>query len=292
MDNSSFFIKNKALFGSYPSQESVNELEENGVRYFVNLVEIDEKNIYKPYKTNYNYIHYPIKDNYIPTNWKSFASLIIKLSKIIKNLKDNDKLYINCRAGHSRSALVVACLICYMFDLSPSESLDYTTKCHNMRKNLKNRWKKLSAPQIYIQKKFVYKFFEPLRFYSSSKNNIFSYGFSSISSHDIKIENKIFPNAKIAYEESIKNYCSKNKINIDDIETKIKIKIMTQILKIKFETHTDIFQKLINTGLRRLIEYSKDDTFWSNSIHGSGNNYTGKILINIRNKYYENNFII
>ena len=40
MDNSSYFIKNRSLFGSFPTQESVQELEEHGVRYFVDLTDI------------------------------------------------------------------------------------------------------------------------------------------------------------------------------------------------------------------------------------------------------------
>ena len=68
MDNASFFIKNRALFGSFPTQESVDELEKNGVRYFINLTDLTiEKNII-PYKTNYVYFNYPIIDNYIPTD--------------------------------------------------------------------------------------------------------------------------------------------------------------------------------------------------------------------------------
>ena len=39
MNNSSFFIKDRALFGSFPSQDSVSELETLGVRYFVDLME-------------------------------------------------------------------------------------------------------------------------------------------------------------------------------------------------------------------------------------------------------------
>ena len=50
MDNCSFFIKNNALFGGFPTQENVDELEKNGVRYFVNLTEKNEPKI-NPYKT-------------------------------------------------------------------------------------------------------------------------------------------------------------------------------------------------------------------------------------------------
>ena len=39
MNRSSYFIPNKALFGSYPSQSAVTELENEGVCLFVNLTE-------------------------------------------------------------------------------------------------------------------------------------------------------------------------------------------------------------------------------------------------------------
>ena len=35
MNNISYFIENKAFFGSFPTQENVQELEYNGVKYFV-----------------------------------------------------------------------------------------------------------------------------------------------------------------------------------------------------------------------------------------------------------------
>ena len=60
MNNCSFFIKDKALFGSSPSQESVEELEENGVKYFIDLTTPEEKeqNKVKLYVTKHNYINY------------------------------------------------------------------------------------------------------------------------------------------------------------------------------------------------------------------------------------------
>ena len=86
MNNASYFIKNRALFGSFPTQDDVNELETNGVKYFIDLTFGDrEKNI-NPYITKYTYINYPIADQYIPYNWKTFAEFIVKVGSIIKNL--------------------------------------------------------------------------------------------------------------------------------------------------------------------------------------------------------------
>ena len=70
MDTCSYFIKDKALFGSYPSEIAVKELEDNGVRYFVNLTHEDEDKI-KQYQTNYQIITYTIKDRSIPHDLES-----------------------------------------------------------------------------------------------------------------------------------------------------------------------------------------------------------------------------
>ena len=43
MNKSSYFIENKARFGSYPTQESVKELEENGVKYFMSILRFQTK---------------------------------------------------------------------------------------------------------------------------------------------------------------------------------------------------------------------------------------------------------
>ena len=51
MDNCSYFLNNKAYFGSYPTQESVEILEEHGVRIFVDLTTLSESKII-PYKRN------------------------------------------------------------------------------------------------------------------------------------------------------------------------------------------------------------------------------------------------
>ena len=235
------------------------------------------------------YINYPIIDNYIPTDLQRFASFIIKISKIIKCLKRNELLYLHCRAGHSRSAIVVACIICYIFNLNPSESLEYTTICHSNRVNLRERRRKLGAPQSFIQKRFVYKFFEPLLFIRNNKFNLFTYGFSNQSLYSVKVKDfGLFSTAESAYNAIIEKYISEN--NIDIIEDKVKIELMTKILKLKFEQNSDLKENLLNTGLRILIEQCKEDYFWSSGYNGKGKNQLGIILMKIRNEYYEKNF--
>lgn len=281
MNKTSFFIKDRALFGSYPTQDEVNELETYGVKYFIDLTyRYKEKNI-NPYMTKYTYINYPITDQYFPSNWKTFAELIIKLSNIIKQLPIKDLIFIHCKGGQGRSGIVVASIICYMFKLSTISSIKYTTLCRNKRKNLKEKWLKVSCPQTYLQQKFVFKFFEPLRFYRY-KYNIFTYGFSNLSLHSINLENLSLCNSvQIAYDMYIQKYIHKNILTDKEM-----LNIMTYIVKIKFDRYLDIRENLLNTGLRPLIEYAKDDEFWSSGKEGKGKNMLGIILTNLRNKYY------
>ena len=287
MDNASYFIKNKALFGSYPTQESLKELEDNNVKYFIDLTQGEKEKNISLYTTKYNYMNYPIADNYIPHNWRTFSVFILKICNIIKNLKNNEKCYIHCRGGHSRSGLVVACLVCYIFDKKPPESIEYTTKCHNNRQNIREKWKKLCCPQSFLQKKFIYKFFENLKFYELNRCNIFTYGFSIRSHHNIETDIGNFKNVKDAYDEYIKIYLIDNEdFDFEEFQ-EYKVLIMTQLLKNKFKRHDDIRENLLNTGLRILINHYKDDEFWSEGIHGKGKNMLGNILMGIRREYYE-----
>lgn len=304
MDNCSYFIKNKAIFGSYPTQESLKELEEHGVRYFIDLTYKGEKKII-PYKTRYNYISFPIKDRFVPTNWKLFAGFIIYLSNIITNLPQNEKLYINCKAGHGRSGIVVACLLCYMFDISPQTSLYLTNKYHGNRKVMKDKWRKIGSPQTYTQKMFVMKFFDPLYFYKAYKTGK-TVGFSNFSCHSVKTELGLFSTSEAAYhaykdvenKEYIQNQLnckspilsrilSKNIIPDKDWDDK-KYNIMKNIVEKKFEQNQNILDNLLCTGLRIIIKTSKYNDYWGIGIEGKGNNYMGKILMDIRKKYYLN----
>ena len=88
MDKCSYFLKDKAIFGSYPTQENVYKLEKKGVKYFINLTYPDEKLIVE-YETNNNIIRFPIKDRKVPNDIVSFSRLVVKISNIINDLKEN-----------------------------------------------------------------------------------------------------------------------------------------------------------------------------------------------------------
>ena len=303
MDRASYFITDRALFGSYPTQDAVIELEDKGVRYFVDLTHSQESKI-TPYKSKYSYISFPIADRQIPHNTIEFSCFIIKLSEIINSLKDNTLLYIHCKGGHGRSGIVVSILLSYMFGLSPQESLDCTSRYHSSRKEMRDKWRKIGSPQTFQQKNFVTHFCKELSFSRSCRNTLLN-GLSSISNHPIYIPDiGTFINSEAAIHAH-KNIENKNYVKklLDNWDNNTKYfsanitpskdwllnsdQIIFNILKIKFDSNNEIKSNLLNTKLCKLIYYSKYDSFLGNAGDGSGSNVLGIQLMKLREHYYK-----
>ena len=143
MDYCSYFIKDKALFGSYPTLERARELVDNGVSVFIDLTTESEKTTLDKYYDNINditYINYEIIDRRIPTNIQEFTLFIIRIMNIIKT--HDQKIYIHCKGGHGRAGIVVACLLCFLYNVTPQQSLEMTTKFHSTRKMMRKSKKK------------------------------------------------------------------------------------------------------------------------------------------------------
>ena len=75
------------------------------------------------------------------------------------------------------------------------------------------------------------------------------------------------------------------KVKLRDDWNEVKVSIMEEIVKCKFDQNPDIKEKLINTKGKTLIEGNKwNDTFWG-MCNGKGENILGKILMNLREEY-------
>lgn len=310
LNYSSYFIKNKALFGSYPQQNQVDDLIKKGVVYFIDLTMPGE--VFPTYNTNNKkYLNYPILDRKAPVDNFSFASLILELKNIIENLKNNEKIYIHCRGGHGRAGIVVACLL-YMFheNISTMDSILLTTKYHNDRKVMREKWRQIGSPQTKLQKAFIHKFFGNMIFFRAYKRGP-THGFSNYSFHNITVpENdlgiipgkypsseSIFQSSKIIDSDySNKQKLSKNpriskklgdKIEPREFWNENKCKIMRYIIQLKIEQHTDIRKNLLNTSMKDIIFNSKQDEIFGTGIDNQGQNMLGKILMSIRNDIYK-----
>jgi ribA/ribD-fused uncharacterized protein len=309
MDRCSYFIKNKALFGSFPNQSAVTELEQEGVRFFVDLTCNGEQKIV-PYKTIGKYISYPIKDRQIPTDVYDFVCFIVKLAEIINNMNADEKIYIHCKGGHGRSGIVVAILLCYMFKLSPEHAIEYTTKYHNKREVMKEKWRKLGSPQTSHQKSFVHHCCKPLNFYKAYKTG-FTAGFSNFSPHAVSIEGLgTFHNAEAAIQAykcpTDEEYVHRQQTTMSPIISKlmgrkvslrsdwgsIASTLMYNVLKAKFDQHPDIKKALLNTRLCPIIQHTKGDNYWGDGGDGTGFNILGNQLTKLRNYYYSQEDVI
>ena len=290
MEFASYFIKDKAWFGTYPTNQQVKELEILGVKYFIDLT-CKNENVIK-YSTKYSIINYPILDRSIPNNIKKFCQFIVKISNIINK---NINIYIHCRGGHGRSGLVVACLLSYLYDYLPEKSLNLTNLYHNNRIKMRNIWRKLGSPQTREQKTFVYKLFKPLYFYRAFSKGPSS-GLSNYSKHPIQLDNiGTFLNSQKAY------YALKFKDDQNCIEKLIKNKthafiynkkspknwhlkkkdVMHQIILLKMKQHPSIKDNLINTGFRKIIYNSKNNNYWGVG-SGNGLNILGNLWYEIK----------
>lgn len=299
MDKCSYFIKNKALFGSYPIQDDMVELEKNGIILFIDLT--DEKDALPNYITNYEKIHYPIVDRGIPDNIPDFCRFVICIEKRIKNLKGNEKIYIHCKAGHSRASLLVACILAHSLRLSGKEAIKMTTEFHKKRKNLSHHRREGIVPIRKCQINFIIDLFTPLYFYVP-KHYGYDNGFSNFTKYPVRTELGIFPTAENAFQayknpsdsEFIQRLSQEanpiiakkmgSRCQLREDWIKIRDEVMFKILKSKFSQHPNIRNVLLNSGFRPLIYHTEKDKYYGDG----GKNMLGILLEKVRDRLFLN----
>lgn len=252
MDTCSYFLDNKALFGSYPTQDIVDNMEKIGVRFFVDLTNKTEKKITQ-YKTIHTYINFPIKDNSVPESDSKFIKFIYNLMFYISQLKENEKMYIHCKGGHGRSGLVVACLYSCLFYKSAEESLKYTNCCHSNRKTMRDIWRQKGSPQTNEQKNYVKKLCGKI--FITKDNPLSLHSNYKVLVDEIQFDSAI---------EAVEKITKKNKQDEEDVLKKV---ILT-----RFSQHYFLKNFLIDTGLGKLCFSKKKDKF-SNTIENIFNKY-------------------
>jgi ribA/ribD-fused uncharacterized protein len=62
----------------------------------------------------------------------------------------------------------------------------------------------------------------------------------------------------------------------------VKLDIMRKAVRVKFLQHEDIREVLLGTGSATIVEHTTNDRFWGDGGDGSGQNWLGRILMEVR----------
>ena len=139
-----------------------------------------------------------------------------------------------------------------------------------------------------------------IRFYRVSDE----YGcFSNFAPYPIEVDGRLWPTSEhyfqaqkfvdVAHQEAIRQAKSpmiaarmgrdRKRPLRPDWEA-VKVDVMRQVLRAKFNQHQDIQQVLLGTGDAQLVEHTERDSYWGDGGDGSGNNVLGRLLMEIRDE--------
>lgn len=283
-------------FGAFPSETVKDTLLEKGVKALVDLTCSDEV-LRSPAHTRkpdprFSYLYYPLPDHGVPEEWSEFSCFVVGLTRLIRK---GVSFYIHCRAGHGRSSLICAVLLCYIERLHPEESLARVTEMHHSREGLHEKWASIAHPLTRAQHVFLYKFFTPV-FFSKIYSVGTQAGFSSLSPHAI-----LFPdgtelcNSEGAYQyylhqkspefqnkldhlrnKSLAKVIGESLILPRDFSNEERFDVMAYVYSLKYEQHPELWRPLANTYLRTLFDTSK---------FSHVNNRVGEVLMKLREDY-------
>lgn len=236
MNQASFFIEKKALFGGYPNHNQIVELVEEGVVWFIDLTHCDERNIKVYSHLVNNWVNFPIKDRHVPENNKNFLIFLLIIQMVLESLKSGEKIYLHCRGGHGRSSLVISCFLGMVLKLPPFDSLNMVRRYHSRRPNLSPKWCYLRWPLSLKQRKFVETFFGSTNLWAlpKSKSRAFGVRLSFASKPKTKID-------FLRYMVALNLYLNQNK---SMLETLLHSGLKTIVGEGSSKAHLIILQEL------------------------------------------------
>nr|QBK87041.1 MAG: dual specificity phosphatase [Marseillevirus LCMAC103] len=144
-------------FGRYPHppREAVKELEAHGYNIFVDLTTAGERatGYRKHLGASSRHFAHPIADRRVPRDVERFREFV---RTVLRAASGRDKIYVHCRGGHGRAGLAAAVfLVEGPAQARPEEALQIVRTAHQRRPLMKDRWRKMGAPQTQSQKDFV-----------------------------------------------------------------------------------------------------------------------------------------
>jgi len=222
-------VPDRVYFGPIPNVYMLEQLKKENFTFIINLTEnsyhlIDDFDI--------PIIHFPIIDNSIPDDIADYCKFIIRLKQLYENL--SNKIYIHCKAGHSRSSMVTVSLLFCVYNQELKEIINIVTDCHRNRPIIRDIWK-FKSPFNYRQFMFLCMIHKNVYINSNSDSKIYNW----LSPKNIWINHMNTLDDYVQY--SIKNNTS---VNIFDL--------------IKHNTY--LLNRIKNTYLKKLTFIFNDKT--------------------------------
>ena len=141
---------------------------------------------------------------------------------------------------------------------------------------------------------------EPIHFYSTRDD----YGcFSNFSKHSIFLKGKRWPTtehyfqaqkfAGTKHEDEVRmcktareaaNLGRSRKLPLRRDWESVKLQIMREAVRAKFTQHPELTAVLLGTGDAVLVEHTVNDDYWGDGGDGSGQNWLGRILMEVRDE--------
>ena len=284
-------LSHSIFFGKYPCEETLKEIISVHSTHIINLCHFFDNT--KPYTFSGKIINFPILDNSVEDD-SNVISLIYTLKNLI--ISEDAVLYIHCKAGHGRSAVIAGLLYGFMNTLTPQDVLEKIRNAHSKRLTGVRRF---NCPSSFSQIKQIKRLLKPYHFVNfknplsnSSRHKFYFRPLESFFNNteaalqaykDPTDYNYIQSLSKCITGKKAKEIGSQHKLANESWNFE-KYKYMYDILFEKVKAHENEFIPLLKaTGIRPIFYYTDNDLLWgSGHDYKSGKNYLGDCWNDIR----------
>ena len=170
---SSVLLQGKLYFGPVPTQSQLRIMQSHRITCLVNCMTVNESHRFPyevpPESLGMNVYRFSIRDQTAPWNTTYFFRFLLMMIDQLQQ-KPDLRIYIHCRGGHGRSALVAGCLYLLMTNLRirGDACIDKLTQAHHHRKNLNPKYLTQKCPVAGCQRKYLENIHERYLRYMSS----------------------------------------------------------------------------------------------------------------------------
>lgn len=134
-------VTSRIYFGKYIDDDVLQELNEIGIDIIIDLTHWSDR--LAAYECDIVTIKFPIRDMDIAED-DAVMHLLTHLKILVE---DGQRIYIHCKGGHGRSAVIAACLYGQCHSKDGSKALGKVWRAHQRRLEMRPRWRRLGAPQ-------------------------------------------------------------------------------------------------------------------------------------------------